>query len=137
MAEQHQVQGFDNYFSKVKELQETEGKKSESSRRPIVVMFSGGTDPLTNKSWCPDCVVAKPVVEEVVNGDLAKDFIYIYCDVGDRTFWKNQSNAFRKDERTLLTGVPTLARLVKDNVTQKLVESQCANKSLIEMLFEN
>ena len=29
--------------------------------KTIYAIFSGGKDPATGKSWCPDCVTAEPV----------------------------------------------------------------------------
>jgi len=32
----------------------------------VIVYITGGVDPTTGKSWCPDCVVHKPKIEAKV-----------------------------------------------------------------------
>lgn len=59
--------------------------------------------------------------------------VYIYCSVGDRSFWKDQSNVFRKDPRTMLKSVPTLVRW---GTQQRLEEGQCSDSNLVQMLVE-
>jgi len=129
MAEQHKVEGFAAFEAKLSEL------RGGSHSRPVVVLFSGGKDPATGRSWCPDCVVAEPVVNAVAGSQVAEGAAFVYCSVGDRSTWKDPNCVFRKDKRTLLTGVPTLLRM--DRPASRLVEAQCAKKDLVEMLFED
>ncbi|VDN44436.1 unnamed protein product [Gongylonema pulchrum] len=51
-----------------------------------VILFTGSKD--GEKSWCPDCVVAEPVIEKVVaeiasSGD-GLELTFIECTVGMR-----------------------------------------------------
>ena len=89
---------------------------------------------LTGESWCPDCVTADPVIQAAVSAraDRSED-VFIYVGVGDRTFWKDPNCVFRTDASTKLTSVPTL---VKWGTPQRLGESDCSNKNLVEMLFD-
>ncbi len=81
----------------------------EKSGEPINVLFSGGKDAETGISWCPYCVRAQPVVEEALS--LApEDSHFIYCDVGERTYWRDKECPFRTDPRTKLVFLPTLLR---------------------------
>ncbi|CAD5111168.1 DgyrCDS504 [Dimorphilus gyrociliatus] len=123
MATEVKVQGLDEFLQAVKEH---EGKKN------VFALFSGATDPSTGVSWCPDCVTAVPVVEKCMT-KAPEGSVYIYCSVGDRSFWKDQNNGFRKDPRTALKSVPTLLRW---GTPQRLEEGQCANSSLVEMIIE-
>jgi len=131
MAEQHQVEGFEAYISKVEEV------KKASPSATIVVMFSGGKDANTGKSWCPDCVVAEPVVAGVLASAVAAGAVYIYCNVGGRSAWKDKNALFRTDPRTLLKSIPTLLKIDDNLPNTRLVEAQCANKAMIEMFFED
>ena len=124
MAQKLDVTGFDAFIQKYEEL--------KSTNKTIIGMFSGGKDENTGKSWCPDCVVAQPVVDEALQ-KASSDTIYIYCSVGGRDFWKDKSNVFRTDSRLRLKSVPTL---IKFGTPQRLEEAQCASKDLVEMLFE-
>lgn len=63
-----------------------------------------------------------------------EDSVFIHCGVGDRAFWKDQSNAFRKEPGLELKCVPTL---LKVGQKQRLEEGQCANDDLVQMLFSD
>uniref|UniRef100_A0A2P2I025 Thioredoxin domain-containing protein 17 n=2 Tax=Hirondellea gigas TaxID=1518452 RepID=A0A2P2I025_9CRUS len=124
MVQKHEVSGFEDFISKWESVKAT--------KKTIVAMFSGGKDS-SGKSWCPDCVVAQPVVDAAVD-KASDDFIYIYCSVGGRDFWKNRNCIFRTDPRLRLKSVPTLLKL---GSSERLEESQCADASLVRMLFED
>ncbi|KAG1657882.1 Thioredoxin domain-containing protein 17 [Nymphon striatum] len=98
---------------------------------PIFVLFTGSKN-AKGESWCPDCVKAEPFIEEVLHSNRS-ELLFIQCDVGNRNFWKDQNNAFRKDNFLKLTGVPTLLK-IKEN--KRLQEEQLFNKDLVAMLFE-
>ncbi|XP_019366558.1 PREDICTED: thioredoxin domain-containing protein 17 [Crocodylus porosus] len=96
--------------------------------RPIFVLFSGDKD-AAGHSWCPDCVTAEPVIRSELH-NMPEGSIFIYCQVGDRAYWKDPNNEFRKNLK--LTGVPTL---LKYGTPQKLVEEECFKADLVRMLF--
>nr|XP_020657292.1 thioredoxin domain-containing protein 17 [Pogona vitticeps] len=96
----------------------------------IFVYFSGDKDPATGISWCPDCVKAEPIGRAELQ-NLPDGAVFIYCQVGDRAYWKDPDNEFRKNLK--LTGVPTL---LKYGTPQKLVEEECFNPELVRMLFQ-
>ncbi|XP_044777725.1 thioredoxin domain-containing protein 17 [Neomonachus schauinslandi] len=81
------------------------------------------------KSWCPDCVHAEPVVREGLK-HISEGCVFIYCQVGEKPYWKDPNNDFRKNLK--VTAVPTL---LKYGTPQKLVESECLQASLVQMLF--
>ncbi|XP_053130846.1 thioredoxin domain-containing protein 17 [Hemicordylus capensis] len=115
------VQGFAE-FERAARQQQKEG-------RCVFAYFSGSKDPENGASWCPDCVKAEPIVRaELPN--LPECSVFIYCQVGDRTYWKDPNNEFRK--KLKLMGVPTL---LKYGTPQKLVEEECLKLDLVRMLF--
>ncbi|XP_048780331.2 thioredoxin domain-containing protein 17-like [Ostrea edulis] len=122
MVKKIHVEGLDAYQ---KAVAENEGKT-------IFALFSGSTDADGN-NWCPDCVSADPVVMRNLK-HAEEDAVFIHCGVGDRDFWKDQSNAFRKEPSLQLKCVPTLLRVGKK---QRLEEGQCANDDLVQMLFSD
>uniref|UniRef100_A0A8C2IPW8 Thioredoxin domain-containing protein 17 n=2 Tax=Cyprinus carpio TaxID=7962 RepID=A0A8C2IPW8_CYPCA len=79
---------------------------SERKGKEIFAYFSGDKDD-QGKSWCPDCVKAEPVVRGELSY-LPEGSVFIYCQVGDRPYWKDPNNDFKKTLK--LTGVPTLLR---------------------------
>ncbi|KAM9117769.1 thioredoxin domain-containing protein 17 [Pangshura tecta] len=100
----------------------------QSRGRPVFALFCGDKD-AQGRSWCPDCVTAEPVVRSELNS-LPDGAVFIYCQVGDRAYWKDPNNEFRKNLK--LTAVPTL---LKYGTPQKLVEEECLNRELVHMLF--
>lgn len=55
----------------------------ESNGKSVIVLFTG-TKNANGRSWCPDCVVAEPVVEKVI-GQLKDDasLTFITAPVGN------------------------------------------------------
>ncbi|XP_041377040.1 thioredoxin domain-containing protein 17-like [Gigantopelta aegis] len=123
MVQKINIEGHDAYC---KALEEHKGKT-------LFALFCGNEDPATGKSWCPDCVVAEPVVERNLK-HVPDDAVLIHCSVGDRPYWKDQNNAFRTDPKLKLKSVPTL---MKVGTPQRLEEEQCTKDDLIQMLFED
>ncbi|KAK4812347.1 hypothetical protein QYF61_017124, partial [Mycteria americana] len=72
---------------------------------------------------------AEPVVRKELH-NMPDESVFIYCLVGDRAYWKDPNNEFRKNLK--LTGVPTL---LKYGTPQKLVEEECFKAELVRMLF--
>eukprot|EP00753_Platysulcus_tardus_P008934 PLAT1719.1.p1 GENE.PLAT1719.1~~PLAT1719.1.p1 ORF type:complete len:1065 (-),score=522.65 PLAT1719.1:67-3237(-) len=59
-------------------------------------------------SWCPDCVVASPLIDDALADKPAA--VVVYVDVGDRTEWRAEDNPLRVEEQLLVNCVPTLLR---------------------------
>ncbi|XP_015414673.1 PREDICTED: thioredoxin domain-containing protein 17 isoform X3 [Myotis davidii] len=72
---------------------------------------------------------AEPVVREGLK-HISEACVFIYCQVGEKPYWKDPNNDFRTNLK--ITAVPTL---LKYGTPQKLVESECLQANLVEMLF--
>ncbi|XP_059171954.1 thioredoxin domain-containing protein 17-like isoform X2 [Physella acuta] len=96
----------------------------------IFVLFSGSNDE-NGQSWCPDCV-EEPVIDRNLHL-LSNNAVIIRCSVGDRLYWSNPSNEFRKDPELNLRYIPTL---IKIGTPKKLEEKQCLSEDLVQMMFE-
>eukprot|EP00055_Hartaetosiga_balthica_P000446 m.136584 g.136584 ORF g.136584 m.136584 type:complete len:126 (-) comp10767_c0_seq1:169-546(-) len=105
--------------------------KTESNR---VFVLCSGAENADGQSWCPDCVVAKPIVEECVNENGDESDVYIYCNVGDRSAWKTPENEFRNHGDFKLTAIPTFFVW---GTQMKLVEAQCGTKDNVALVFED
>ncbi|XP_074413291.1 thioredoxin domain-containing protein 17 [Zonotrichia albicollis] len=116
--EERQIRGYPEF---VRTAQSYHG-------RPIFALFCGDKD-AEGRSWCPDCVTAEPIVRKELH-NLPDESVFIYCLVGDRAYWKDPNNEFRRNLK--LTGVPTL---LKYGTPQKLVEEECFKSELVRMLF--
>ncbi|KAM8768461.1 thioredoxin domain-containing protein 17 [Acanthopagrus latus] len=116
--EEVNVHGYDEFCKAV----------SDRKGKDIFAYFSGDKD-AQGKSWCPDCVTAEPVVRGEMT-HLPEGSVFIYCQVGQRAYWKDPNNDFKKTLK--LTGVPTLLRY---GTPQKLVEDECMKANLVKMMF--
>ncbi|KAG8231618.1 hypothetical protein J437_LFUL010296 [Ladona fulva] len=123
MVIKHSVEGYDAFNKTIKEV--------ETTAEVILVLFSGSKIG-DGESWCPDCVSAEPVVNNVLE-TLDDETTFLYVGVGDRSTWKDPNCVFRKDERLRLTSVPTLVRWGKPH---RLQEEECCNPDLIRLLLE-
>ncbi|XP_032361252.1 thioredoxin domain-containing protein 17 [Etheostoma spectabile] len=112
------VSGYDEFCQAV----------SERKGKDIFAYFSGNKD-AQGKSWCPDCVKAEPVVRGEM-AHLPEGSVFIYCQVGERAYWKDSNNDFKKTLK--LSGVPTLLRY---GTPQKLVEEELFKADLVRMMF--
>lgn len=65
---------------------------------------------------------------------INKIIILKFNDTEFRFSWKDMNNPYRKDARTHLVFLPTLLRWKSP---QRLDGSQCSNKDLVDMLFED
>uniref|UniRef100_A0A1I7U8U2 Thioredoxin domain-containing protein 17 n=1 Tax=Caenorhabditis tropicalis TaxID=1561998 RepID=A0A1I7U8U2_9PELO len=101
----------------------------------VVALFTGSKSLSTGQSWCPDCVVAEPIVEEVIKeADVAAlDVHFVTVFVGNREVWRDPAVGFRTDPKLKLTCIPTLLEV--GNKAKRLLEGQVANKNLVKEFF--
>ena len=125
MVKEINVRGFQQLIETV----ESEDLKGKS----IFCLFCGDKD-AEGKSWCPDCVVAEPVVRRCLK-QLDDSCAFVYCTVGGRDYWNDKNNEFRIHSSLKLTGVPTLLKWGFPN--QKLVENQLFKEDLIMMMLDD
>lgn len=119
------AQGYDAFKALLGELK---GQR-------IIALFTGSKNLSTGHSWCPDCVVAEPVVDAVTATPevAALDVCFITVFVGNREVWRDPAVGFRTDANLKLTCIPTLLEYGKK--AKRLLESQVANKNLVMELF--
>ncbi|XP_076302116.1 thioredoxin domain-containing protein 17-like [Lasioglossum baleicum] len=120
MVLRHHIEGYENFFKFIKNLQSTGS---------VYVLFSGKKLP-NGKSWCPDCVKAEPFIEEGFKA-VSDSSHLVEVEVGDRPYWKNLNCPFRTNSTTKLRVLPTLA---KWNTQKRLEGDECSRVDLIEML---
>ncbi|XP_062057170.1 thioredoxin domain-containing protein 17-like [Lepus europaeus] len=94
----------------------------------IFALFVGSKDAEGN-SWCPLCMQAEPIIREGLKR-ASQECVFIYCQVGDKPYWRDPNNDFRK--KLNVTSVPTL---LKYGTPKKLVDAECRQANLVEMLF--
>lgn len=95
-------------------------------------LFFGSEDPATGESWCPDCVIADPVLRRACT-ILRPDLVLYECPVGARSAWKNQpEHPFRLHPLIRLARIPTLLFLERGLERGRLVEADCAKPAVVE-----
>ncbi|CAI5445244.1 unnamed protein product [Caenorhabditis angaria] len=119
---QYTAQGYEAF-------QET--LKSIGAGKRIVALFTGSKSLITGQSWCPDCVVADPIIEKVINSQEIQslDVHFIIVFVGNREVWKSPDSPFRTDPKLKLTCIPTLLEV--NQKAKRLLDSQVANANLV------
>ncbi|XP_050435745.1 thioredoxin domain-containing protein 17-like [Adelges cooleyi] len=111
-------------------------KKLDDANQKSYVVFTG-TPNETGKSWCSDCVLAEPVIQNQIelNEQLLKDVNLVYAYAGKREEWKNcPGNPFKTDKRIRLQFLPTI---IKWGTLHKLQVEECLKPDLVNMLFED
>ncbi|XP_020592788.1 thioredoxin-like protein Clot [Phalaenopsis equestris] len=88
-----------------------------------LLLFLADKDPSTKLSWCPDCNVAEPVIDDMLAA-TASDISILKTFVGDRATWKNPIHPWRVDPRFKLRGVPTLIRWENGAITERLEDDE-------------
>lgn len=87
-------------------------KNGLESHNPVYVVFFGTEKPETNESWCPDCVVADPLIRKAILTHAPENALLLEAPVGHREDWKgNASHPYRT--RFNLSAIPTLFRWTK------------------------
>jgi len=120
MVKEITTEGFEELESCLKKLE----------KQTVFVLFTGTPD-ANGASWCPDCVIAEPVIHKSLTF-LPLDATFIHARVGERTFWKDHNNPFRT--KMGITCIPTL---VKWGKMKRLEDPQCADLELLKMLYES
>lgn len=94
-------------------------------------LFFGSDDPATGASWCPDCVVADPVLRATL-GRVAPGLAVHECPVGMRADWKGQAqHPYRLLPAFRIARIPTLIRFRAGIEIGRLVEGPCADPAAI------
>ncbi|KAJ3696614.1 hypothetical protein LUZ61_000319 [Rhynchospora tenuis] len=112
-------------------------RSEEATKKNLkFILFLADKDPMTSRSWCPDCNVAEPIIYqklETANNDIALLKVY----VGDRPTWRNPNHRFRVDPRFRLQGVPTLIRWENDGITGRLEDYEAHVETKIDALLSD
>ena len=107
--------------------------REKQPQRRVLILFTGSKDK-SGQSWCPDCVKADPVIHQVLDQNDDSEAAFITCEVGPREVWKKPDNPFRTHPNFRVTGVPTLLEF---GTQKRLVEEACADKTKVELFFED
>ncbi|KAG2192646.1 hypothetical protein INT46_001104 [Mucor plumbeus] len=113
---------------------DAEINKAVETGNPVFVLFFGTETPETSESWCPDCVIADPLVRKAIIP--VKDAILLEAPVGARNEWKgNTTHPYRV--RFNVPAIPTLFKWSAAGPGEKLVEEECADADKLAKFVGN
>ncbi|KAI8928949.1 hypothetical protein BC831DRAFT_446526 [Entophlyctis helioformis] len=93
-------------------------------------LFFGTEEPSTGNSWCPDCVIADPLVRKAI-GTVANSTL-IEAPAGLRSEYR-ANNPYRNHPEVKLVAVPTLVEFTPAGKRkQALIEAECARQDLLD-----
>ncbi|KAF1803123.1 hypothetical protein FB192DRAFT_1366530 [Mucor lusitanicus] len=111
-----------------------EVNKAVESGNPVFVLFFGTETPETSESWCPDCVIADPLVRKAIIP--IENAILLEAPVGARNDWKgNTAHPYRV--RFNVPAIPTLFKWSEAGPGEKLVEEECADANKLAQFVGN
>ena len=120
-----------NFNAKIKDLL--------SKRLDFIVYIYGKHDP-DGRSWCPDCEVAQPFVNNIlpkIKENESEKEIY-FVDVGVD---KAKKEIYRNDKVIKMTKVPTLIYFSQGTEMERLIEGDMASQenidSFIDQIYED
>ncbi|XP_063531008.1 thioredoxin domain-containing protein 17-like [Cydia strobilella] len=85
-------------------------------------------------SWCPDCVVAEPIVRAFLR-EVKKDLIFVHVDCGEREFYRDPQCVFRTDPRSKIRRIPTLLKWQGDRLEETEVNDPENLRKLFQVLI--
>ncbi len=112
-------------------LQQSEQSKPDN----LYLLFTGSKNPSTGNSWCPDCIRAHPLIEQIAP-QVPGNNVLITMNV-DREPYRSQDYVFRKDPKIALRCVPTLIKWVNGKVEARLNDDQCQQKAALQEFFSS
>jgi len=104
------------------------------SSKYLVLFF--GSEVQGGNSWCPDCIVADPVIKKAIS--KVDNLVLIECPVGNKSEYKNVPNhPYKTHKQIQLQRVPTLIAWTKEGPAARLIEDECKIQENIENLIKN
>jgi len=104
------------------------------SSKYFVLFF--GSEVQGGNSWCPDCIVADPVIKKAIS--KVDNLVLVECPVGNISEYKNVPNhPYKTHKQIQLQRVPTLIAWTKEGPAARLIEDECKIQENIENLIKN
>ncbi|PIA12784.1 hypothetical protein COEREDRAFT_67918 [Coemansia reversa NRRL 1564] len=95
----------------------------------VFVLFFGREDPSSGVSWCPDCVIADPIVRSALAN--IKNAILLEVPVDRASNLTSPTNIFRHRKDIMLGRIPTLMRWTLNGPMKlRLVEDECKKQAI-------
>ncbi|ORZ13078.1 hypothetical protein BCR42DRAFT_355321 [Absidia repens] len=109
-------------------------KALQNEQNNVFVVFFGTELDETNESWCPDCVIADPLIRKSLLN--VPNAVLIEAPVGVRDEWKgNTSHPYRV--KFDVPAIPTLYKWSKAGPGARLVEEEAADINKLNAFVQN
>ncbi|KAI8344799.1 hypothetical protein BC941DRAFT_409638 [Chlamydoabsidia padenii] len=109
-------------------------KVIQNEQNKVFVLFFGTEMDETNESWCPDCVIADPLIRKSLL--TVPNAVLIEAPVGSRDQWKgNTSHPYRV--KFGVPALPTLYHWSKAGPGASLVEEEAADINKLNAFVQN
>lgn len=105
-----------------------------SGKKDFIAYFYGNYDE-NGVSWCGDCNVSKPHIEEASKILENKTEPVLYKFPIERLSYKDKSFLYRTHPKVKLTNVPTLIMFQKGAEFARLIEGQISDQEHVNDLF--
>ncbi|CAG8565077.1 10269_t:CDS:2 [Acaulospora morrowiae] len=112
-------------------------KTVKENGKNIYVLLFGTEDPSTGSSWCPDCVIADPLIRRHFSNEAHPESVLVEVPVGTRSQYKGRpDNPYRTHPRIQLKAIPTLIKWSANGSDDKsLVEDECSRDDMLKKFF--
>jgi len=98
--------------------------------------FYGGYDQ-NGVSWCSDCVISKPNVDEASKIlEKTENIFLVKLPIDDKNEWRNQNFIYRTHDKVKISRVPTLIYYHKGIEFGRLIEDQLFDLDNVKAFFE-
>lgn len=125
-----------NYF-KVIQMEEFVTKFDEliAAKKKFFGYYHGDYNEKTGESWCSDCDIAKPIVEDAVKNLEGADVEFIKFPIA-RAEWKKSNSLYRTYPKVKLQKVPTLIYYENGVEYGRLTETELFDAKNVEEFFK-
>ena len=102
---------------------------------PLFILFIGSKNKDSGVSWCPDCVVAEPVIKECL-GEISGGCRLLLCPVDKEPFRNSPDYIYRCNNKIDLKCVPTLMKWIDGLCSSSLNDEECQNRAVVRMFVQ-
>ena len=112
-------------------------KQALAAGGKVFVLFTGGLDAATGKSWCPDCVDAKGPISAALEEAGAAGAVSLVEVPLVRAEYKGHADHWARTHAGVkLKAIPTLIKWGKVAKVGELVEGECSEANVRELVLE-
>ena len=123
-----------NEFATVDEFRAAFDEKTQSGTR-FITIFEGTINEANKRSWCPDCVLAKPHIDRIIDASDGQ-LTFIKANVTRKEWGGNSAHPYRFPPFGA-TGVPTMTLYEGTNQLYKVDNLQVfADNSAMDKFLE-